>query len=151
MCYTRGDEWMKEWIWWIQCNNDCCCYEWCIIWIDDGHEERVEWDIQYNEIILINDWVILNDDVCWGVHFEGTLLFINMDWILLFSFHLFDKTGWFEELMKEMGKIWKVNQVFLIPLISVFVSNVWWNGYSSHCVSVSNRFTWTRAPPLPHV
>ena len=52
-------------------------------------------------------------------HFEGTLLFINMDWGLLFSFHLIDVTGWFEELMKEMGKIWKVNRVFLIPLISV--------------------------------
>ena len=52
-------------------------------------------------------------------HFEGTLLFINMDCGLLFSFHLIDETGWFEELMKEMGKIWKVNRVFLIPLICV--------------------------------
>ena len=52
-------------------------------------------------------------------YFEGTLLFINMDWGLLFSFQLIDVTRWFEELMKEMGKIWKVNRVFLIPLISV--------------------------------
>ena len=52
-------------------------------------------------------------------NFEGTLLFINMDWILLFPFHFIDMTGWIEELMEEMGKIWKVNWVFLIPLISV--------------------------------
>ena len=52
-------------------------------------------------------------------NFEGTLFFINIEWILLFSFHLIDVTRWFEELMKEMGKIWKVNWVFLIPLISV--------------------------------
>ena len=30
------------------------------------------------------------------------------------------------------------------------VWSVWWNGCSSHCVSVSNRSTWTRAPPWPH-
>ena len=81
---------MKEWIWWIQSNTDPCCYEWCIIWIDDGHEERVEWDIQYNENILIIDWVILIDGVCWGVpfwrnsviykHRLNIVIFISFDW-----------------------------------------------------------------------
>ena len=31
------------------------------------------------------------------------------------------------------------------------VWSVWWNGCSSYCVSVFNRFTWTRALPWSHV
>ena len=45
-------------------------------------------------------------------HFEGTLLFINIDWILLFSFHLIDETGWFEELMKKCERYEKWIECF---------------------------------------
>ena len=83
-------------------------------------------------------------------HFEGSLLFINMDWGLLFSFHLIDVTGWIEELIKN-GKDMKSELSVSHSTHLCVVSSVWWNGCSSHCVSVSNRFTWTGVPPWPHV
>ena len=52
-------------------------------------------------------------------YFEGIQLFINRYWVLLFSFHFIDETGWFKELMKRREKIWKVIWLFFIPLTSV--------------------------------
>ena len=110
---------MKEWIWWIQSNTYPCCYEWCIIWIDDGHEERVEWDIQDNENILIIDWVILIDDVCWGVQFwrNSVIYKHRLNIVIFISFDWWARMIW--RIDEKWEKIWKVNRVFLIPLISV--------------------------------
>ena len=99
MWYTRGDWLIKEWIWWMQRMTYCCYYETCIIWIHDGHEEKDEWDIQDNEtyeLMIELFWMMLFVGVS---YFEGTLLPINRYWVLLFSFHFIDDTGWFQELM----------------------------------------------------
>ena len=84
-------------------------------------------------------------------YFEGIQLSINIDWEPLFSFHLIDETGWFKELMKRMGKDMKSDLSVFHSTHLCAVWSVWWNGYFNHCVSVSNRFTWIRAPPWPHV
>ena len=111
---------MKGWIWWIQSNIDPCCYETCIIWIDDWHEERIEWDIQYNENIWINDWVILNDIVCWGILFwrNSVIYKHGLNIVIFISFVWLNRVIW--RIDERLGKIWKVIWVFLIPLISVF-------------------------------
>ena len=142
---------MKEWIWWIQSNNDPCCYEWCIIWIDDGHEERVEWDIQDNENILIIDWVILNDGVCWGVLFwRNSVIYKHGLRIIIFiSFYWWDRMIW--RIDERNGKDMKSESSVSHSTHLCVVCSVWWNGCSSHCVSVSNIFTWVRVPPWPHV
>ena len=137
---------MKEWIWWIQRMTYCCYYETCIIWIHDWHEEKDEWDIQDDEtyeLMIECFWLMLFVGM---LHFEEIQLFINMCWVLLFSFHFIDETGWFQELMKK-GKDMKNDWVFFHSTHLCVVSRVWWNGCFSHCVSVSNGFTWTRAPP----
>ncbi len=58
-------------------------------------KRKISGDIQDNEIyVLMIEWFWLMLFV--GVsHFEGIQLFINIDWILLFSFHFIDVTGWF--------------------------------------------------------
>ena len=132
---------MKEWIWWIQCNNDCCCYEWCVIWIDDWHEERVEWDIQDNENILIIDWVILIDIVCWSVpswrnsviykHRLRIVIFISFDWWDRMIWRIDERNG------KDMESELSVSHSTHLCV----VCSVWWDGCSNHCVSVSNIFT----------
>ena len=83
-------------------------------------KRKIEGDSKYNktyELMIEWFWMMLFVGVS---YFEGTLLPINRYWVLLFSFHLIDDTGWFQELMKRMGKIWKVIWVFFIPLICVF-------------------------------
>ena len=68
------------------------------------------------ELMIELFWIMLFVEMS---YFKEIVLFINIDWIFLFSFHLIDKTGWFKELMKRREKIWKVIWVFFIPLISV--------------------------------
>ena len=112
-------------------------------------KRKIEGDIQDNEtyeLMIEWFWMMLFVGVS---YFEGTLLFINIDWVLLFSFHLIDETGWFQELMGD-GKDMK-SDLSVFHSTHLCVWSVWWNGCSSHCVSVSNRFTWTGAPPWPHV
>ena len=80
-------------------------------------------------------------------HFEGTLLFINIDWILLFSFHLIDSTGWFEELMKEMGKDMKselsvshsihINPLFYHPSFPILLKSQIPNSINSFSITIT--------------
>ena len=128
----------------------CCCYETCILWIHDWNEEKVEWDMTYNEtyeLMIELFWIMLFVEMS---YFEEIVLFINIDWILLFSFHFIDDTGWFQELMKK-GKDMKSDLSVFHSTHLCVVWSVWWNGCSNHCVSVSNRFTWTGAPLWLHV
>ena len=62
-----------------------------------------EWDIQDNEIILIIDWVILIDDVCWGVpfwrnsviykHRLNIIIFISFDWLNRMIWRIDERNG----------------------------------------------------------
>ena len=112
-------------------------------------KRMIEGDSKYNETYeLMIDWFWMMLFVVVS-YFEGIQLFINIDWVLLFSFHFIDEIGWFKELMKN-GKDMK-SDLSVFHSTHLCVWSVWRNGCSSHYVSVSNRFTWTRAPLLPHV
>ena len=64
-------------------------------------KRKIEWDNQDNEtyeLMIELFWIMLFVEMS---YFEEIVLFINIDWVLLFSFHLIDVTGWFQELMKN--------------------------------------------------
>ena len=112
---------------------------------------EVEWDIEDNEIILIIDWVILIDDICWCVPFwRNSVIYKHRLRIIIFiSFDWCDRMMW--RIDEINGKDMKSELSVSHSTHLCVVCSVWWNGCSSHCVSVSNRFTWTGVFPWPHV